>query len=570
MASQPVRHPYLLAIRSDAGDVFEHPLAIGEVRIGRSLDCGIRLVDEAISRHHALVRRQGDEVFFEDLASRNGSLVNGRPVRTLVRLRAGDVIRVGGAEIELRRATSVRLEGEAMKPMSATAVMLDATHIPGETTRRLFADIADENRALTLLTRAGSLLISHRPLPETLDAILDLCLVGFGADRAAVALLASETAEPTVAAAKGKGGATDLRVSRAVARAVVAERKALAVTDIEGDPRIASSESVRIQGVHSLACAPLWDGTRVSGLLYVDRRMGRGDYTTNDVKVLSLLANVVAVRIENARLLDESMARERLEEELNVARTIQQGLMPAGAARVTGVDVHGTCRPCTEIGGDLFDFFPLPSGRLALIVADVCGKGVSGALVAASLQAALRGGAHVDVSPSQRMAWLDEHVARHARAAGYVTAAYVEVDPATGELACSRAGHPTPLILRVDGRVEALAAGGLPLGLAPGAPHLEQRARLGPGDRLVLTTDGVLEASPGGAREPSFGEGRLIEAVRSASGAAESCDGVFDALERFTAGAPLRDDATVVVLVHGVQAPVRVQEDITGSQRRKD
>lgn len=553
------RPRYILSVRSPSGEAHERELPEGSLAIGRAADCEIRLPDDALSRRHARITRHGDEVVFEDLGSRNGSFLNGRPVRSPARMLPGDAARVGGVLLRLEWLSPVSLEGEPGGSVPAASVVIDATRMPTEETRRLFADMAEENRALGLLTRAGGLLITHGPLPETLDAVLDLCLAGFDADRAAVALLSSESAVPIVAAARTRSGATDLRVSRAVARAVVTERMAVAVTDVEGDPRVNASESVRLQGVRSLAVAPLWDGSRVSGLLYVDRQQGRGAYSETDVRLLALLANVVAIRIENARLLDEALAKERLHEELAVARAIQQGLMPAGSPRMAGVDVHGTCRPCSEIGGDFFDFFPLPSGRLALVVADVCGKGVSGALVAAGVQAALRGGAHVDVPPSQRLLWLDEHVAR-APAARYVTAAYVEVSPATGDVAFARAGHPPPLVLRSDGSVEALLTGGPPLGLAAGARLADGHARLMAGDRLVLATDGVLEASPPGRREDAFGTERLARAAQSAATARGACGAVFDALLEHVEGSPLRDDATVVVLIQGGRAPAPADE----------
>lgn len=539
---------YLQVLPPDAPP-FEAELAPGRVTIGRSRDNGVPVPDASLSRHHAVVRVEADGAWLEDLGSRNGTWLNGQRVAGSQRLAGGDRIQLGGTDIEVRRRAPVSLRPGPAAAASEPSAVVDVTRFATTGRRLEFADVAAENRALSLVSRASALLIAHRPLPEIFDAMLALALEAFDADRAAVALVPSPDAEPAVAAARGRSGPAEIRLSRTVVADVLAHARAIAVVDVESDPRVSTAQSVRLAGVNSLMCAPLWNGATVAGVLYVDRRMARGDYAENDLKVLALLANVVAIKIENARLVEEAMAKQRYEEELRVAARIQRRLMPDRPPAASGLDVHGLCRSCSEIGGDFFDFHVLPDGRLALVVADICGKGVAGALLAASVQAAIRGGIRYASPPAERVASLNRYLLEHAPVDRFVTAAWVEIDPATGEVASVCAGHPPPVVVRADGRTEKLQEGGVPLGLVPDAAYECGHSVLAPGDRLLLYTDGVLEASPAGRREPAFGADGLAAAAAAAPTAEAACREVFEALDRFTEGAALRDDATAVVVV---------------------
>jgi serine phosphatase RsbU (regulator of sigma subunit)/pSer/pThr/pTyr-binding forkhead associated (FHA) protein len=540
--------PHYLELHLPDATPSEWDLQAPEVSIGRARDNLLQLADESLSRRHALIRRDGVAWTFQDLGSRNGSWVNGVEVQRPVTLKPGDRIRLGSSELVFCRRLP-RSEQTASTLSEATAVfdVRDVADI-GEA-KGLFDDVREENRALALVSRAGALLITHAPLEETFSSVLDLALEAFGAERAAVALLPDgEDSTPELAATRGGDEDTPVRLSSTVTAAVVDERKAVVVVDVAADPRLQSAHSVRLQGVNSLMCAPLWNGSLVTGLLYVDRRLGKGKYDESDLKVLSMLANVLAVKIENERLLAEAMDKQRLEEELAVARRIQQRLLPAEPLSDENLELDGICQACAEVGGDFFDHFPLAGGRTGFVVADVCGKGVGGAMLAATLQAAIRGGTRVEARAAERLSWLNAFVHEHSPADKYITAAWVEIDPAARTVTASCAGHPPVFVLRADGRVVSLDEGGLPLGLFGRAEYEESSTELEPGDRIILHTDGVTEAAGEGRREPSFGEERLVDAVRKAGPSpTDSCEAIFTELARFTENAALRDDATVVV-----------------------
>lgn len=536
----------ILRITTPEGLSFDREVDEPEVSIGRARENWLQLPDSSLSRRHARILREPGGLVFEDLGSRNGSFINGRVTEGRVALGAGDRIELGACLLTVQQRAPVHLEEG--RPAEATAIF-DVTQLSPAGTQEVFTDASQEHRALALMSRAGTLLITHRPLDDVFAELLDLALEAFVAERAAVALLPDPDSEPEVASARDGQGSIDLQLSRTVARTVLEGRQAVAVIDVERDPRLATAQSVRLQGVRSLMCAPLWNGNAVSGLLYVDRRIGRGNYAEDDLKILSMLAGILAVKIENARLVQGALEKERLEEELDVARRIQRRLLPRDSEAGADVRVGGICRPCAEIGGDFFDHFPVAGRRHGIIVADVCGKGVGGALLAASLQAALRGGLHVEVPAAERVRWLNEFIHEHSPVDKYITAVYVEISASGGGLEYVTAGHPPPLLIRGDGQTEELTEGGLPLGLFPDAVHASSRRPFSPGDRLLLYTDGVTEAAPAGKREPTFGAERLRAAAAEAGPDPEAMTrAVFAALSEFTERAPLRDDATVVAL----------------------
>lgn len=548
----PAREPLLLRIQPPDGEAFTRPVGEAGLVLGRSSDCNVRLFDdESLSRRHCRIWLEDGEVWVEDLGSRNGTFLADAPVKARTRLRPGQRVTAGATSLSLVQAAED--EDEPSGRLHDTTAIIDVTSLSGKVQpRNLFGDLKTENRALALLSRAGAELISHRPLAEVLEAVLDLTIEGVDAERAAVALIDQDgdDAPPRIAASRGKDGAIDIRVSRTVTRQVVEQRRAVAITDVQGDPNVSIAESVRLQGVRSLMCAPLWDGSRVQGVLYADRRLGRGSYAEADLKVLSLLANVLAVKIENARLIERALEATRLEEELGVARRIQERLLPSTPPAIAEIDVHGACLSCEEIGGDFFDWVALPQARLGLAVADVCGKGVAGALLAASVQSALRGGRVLAATPADRLAWLNDFVVEHAATERFITAAWVEIDPATGRLEHSVAGHHPPLVLPPHGAMRMLRQGGLPLGLFAGSRYEQGHDRLEPGTKLVLYTDGIVEASPRGDRTTAFGVQRLAEAILAAPPDAKACcAAALSALSDFTGAAPLRDDATLLVAV---------------------
>jgi phosphoserine phosphatase RsbU/P len=265
--------------------------------------------------------------------------------------------------------------------------------------------------------------------------------------------------------------------------------------------------------------------------------------------VVTVMANIAAIRIEHARLMEEEQKRKMLARDLERAAEIQRRLLPASAPEIPGFDLAGYNAPCRTVGGDYFDFVPMPYGRLAILIGDVSGKGMGAALLVSHLQAAthlLFEEAEPLVSQISR---LNRSVSANCPRNCFITLFAAILDLRTNELVYCNAGHNPPLVLRADDKVEQLAATGFPLGILRDALYDVNYCRLESGDVLVLYSDGVTEAASPDTDE-DFGDKRLIAAVRRNRdrSSASIIEAVSAEVQAFTGGTPAADDVTLVLV----------------------
>jgi serine phosphatase RsbU (regulator of sigma subunit) len=301
-------------------------------------------------------------------------------------------------------------------------------------------------------------------------------------------------------------------------------------------------------GVRSVMAVPLAVEGRVSGMIYVDSAFAINRFTERDLQLLTLIAGVAAIRIENVRLLELQQAQKRLEHELGVASEIQLRLHPSAPPAIPGFDLMGVSFPCYQVGGDYFDFLQRHDGRHVIALGDVSGKGISAALLMSSVHAAVRAQCTTKLAPHQIVSELNEYIYENTPMNRYVTFFYSELDAATGELTYINGGHNAPLLMRNAGDVEQLDCGGFPVGIMNGSTYTEGRVHLAPGDVLVIYSDGVTESV--NEQGDEFGENRLLEVVQRHRGrsAAGLRDRIDEALQKFVGRAKSVDDLTLVIL----------------------
>jgi serine phosphatase RsbU (regulator of sigma subunit) len=289
---------------------------------------------------------------------------------------------------------------------------------------------------------------------------------------------------------------------------------------------------------------------------------GRLDYRVpvtgrDELGVLARSFNDMAANLERQR--KELIAAERLEEDLAVAREIQQRFLPQQAPGVPGLDVAGTSIPSREVGGDLFYWFTHDDGSLGIALGDVAGKSVPAALLMSNVLSALRAQAAERVDLSTSLERTNRLMIEQIEPGRFVTLFYGEADPARGVLRYASAGHNPPLLLRAGGAVEWLREGGVPLGVVPAATYRTVEIPFVTGDTLVVFSDGVTEAqgprgtapAPGGEPMPElFGDDRLLRATTVLVGrsARETLEGLLERLRAFAAGVEQADDVTIVVV----------------------
>ncbi len=551
--------------------------SLGRLRItiGRSARNDLCVPDPFASRVHAEVRREGGQYLLQDLGSANGTFYNGVRVEGEVVLAPGGRIQIGETEItfsdrtiggELSGATIEEVDMPA--PVPEATIAFDSGH---RTTSGLLEAIegartqtsgsysvnkapqksAEHSDLLALISKVGVTLLASATLDETLRQVAGLVFEAVPADRCLIMLRDDkEGAELRVRVAElreRRGEVGEIRVSRTIIDEVVWQGRSVLTSDAQHDPRFKSS-TVTFQGIRSVLAVPLGVGERIFGIIYADSPLAEARFTEDHLKVLTTLGSVAAIRVENARLIEEHLERERLEQELQLAREIQQRFQPTAPPLVSGYEMQGISFPSYEIGGDYYDFIPRPDGRMIIALGDVSGKGTAAALLMSSLHAAVHAQVASHQSIAETITAVNRYLADNIPANRFVTLFYAELDPPTGSLSFLNAGHNPPLIVHAAGTVEKLAAGGLPLGIMPDTPYREGRTQLQPGDALVIYSDGVTETQNPAGEE--YGPDRLQNVVfhNLDESAAGIRDKIEAALTKFAQGTPAVDDITLVIV----------------------
>jgi serine phosphatase RsbU (regulator of sigma subunit)/anti-sigma regulatory factor (Ser/Thr protein kinase) len=301
---------------------------------------------------------------------------------------------------------------------------------------------------------------------------------------------------------------------------------------------------------------PLISQGELVGLLNMGQRLSEQDYSTDDRRLLGDLATQAAPALRVAQLVREQQAeirtRERLEQELRVARLIQQTLLPKDVPHRAGWQVAAYYQPARAVGGDFYDFLDLDNGKLGLIIGDVTDKGVPAALLMATTRSILRTAAQSGRSPGQVLGRANDLLCPDVPPKMFVTCLYAVLDVETGQLVYANAGHDLPQQRHASGEVTELRARGMPLGLMPGMPYEELETRLEPGDSLLLYSDGIVEAhNP--ARE-MFGFPRLASLMRAHGGSGSLIDYLLADLAQFTEPEWEQEDDVTMVTIE--RAPV--------------
>jgi len=295
---------------------------------------------------------------------------------------------------------------------------------------------------------------------------------------------------------------------------------------------------------------PLVSQGELIGVLNLGPRLSEQEYSSDDRKLLDNLAAQAAPALRVGQLVRQQQAeaatRQRFEQELEVAKLIQQNFLPKELPELSGWQVAAYYRPAREVGGDFYDVIPLPEGKVGFVVGDVTDKGVPAALVMAATRSVLRASAQRLVNPGETLERVNEHLCPDMPEKMFVTCLYGVLDPETGHFRFANAGHDLPYVKTADGS-EELRARGMPLGLMPRMPYEEKETVLQPGDSLLLHSDGIVEAhSP---EREMFGFPRLKQCVADYPGGGELIDRVLSDLHAHTGpDAEQEDDITTVTL----------------------
>jgi sigma-B regulation protein RsbU (phosphoserine phosphatase) len=541
-----VRH---ILIRDGEGQSSTIPLDRDRITLGRSSASQLCYPDDAgLSRQHLALVRIANQWHVEDLGSKNGTTLNGRRVERPLPFNPGDRVSAGHLTIEFAGAeantaqTVVFVDNPESFSTTATTFVanLDAVLGPGvdDLNKTTVIQGSPQMRALI---RAGRELAENRPLSELFTVIMDLSVEAVMAGRGV--LMTIEDGELKPRAARGEG----FQISRTVRDRVIKDKESLLVRDAMMDKALKEQMSIVEQKVRSMIAVPLQTNDRVIGLIYVDTPHLMREFTREDLNLLTVMANIAAIRIEHARLVEIETTERAMAKEMQQAAQIQLGLLPKVAPTFPGLEIAGRMVPARTVGGDYYDFIAFADGRVDLIVADVAGKGIPASLIMSSLQARV----HVLFEDGEdvggKVTRLNKHTCGNCPDNRFITFFTAVVETETGQVEYANAGHNPALIVRAAGGYDTLAEGGLILGIMPTFTYQSASAQLNRGDVLVLYSDGVTEAVD--PRDQDFGEERLSSLVWALRGrsAAEIVEAVHRAVFDFAQGAPQFDDITVVV-----------------------
>lgn len=515
--------------------------------IGRGATSDLALTDPGVSRRHASLSRQDGAWCVEDLGSANGTLVNGWRVTRPTRLKPGDVVGIGAVLAEFSE------DAEAVAPQPAVqyrdegpapAVLLT---MPGTDATGAAAPVAVDEavrlRFLADFARIGTLVFDE---PALVTFIADelLALVP-RADRSVVLTREGEALVPRAARMR-TGQPTEIVASRQLLNDVMTRREAVLAIDTHADARYSESESIFALGIRAAICAPMLFQDEIYGVVQVDSASPGVPFQEADVALVLSLASQLGMALGYARLHATLVERELVERDMALARRIQQQFLPEGRLELPGFSAAVEYRPAQGVSGDFYDRIALDGGKVAVLVGDVSGKGVSAALYAAKLMTDLRYQAIGQVDPGAILSRANQVLASRDHEGMFATVAVAVIDPARGAVVLASAGHPPPYVRRADGTVTAMGEpGGAPLGLDPRARFAEYGCDLQPGDALVLYSDGIIEALD--ANQALFDEARTMAAIRESDG---TVDGILQslrqAIDAFVGRAPQSDDVTLV------------------------
>ncbi len=544
-----------LIIKNSAHPTENFPLSRLRTTIGRSARSDVCIPDAFASRLHAEVRKEGDAYWLHDLGSANGTRYNGSAVSIPLPLKSGGEIQIGETSIifedeRLRENKNATLIADNTQALDPSMTISFTRQVP--TAEILESQFSSRNELLGLISKVGVALLSSSGLDETLHQVASLVFEAVPAERCVI-MLRDETAEDgmkiSVARKRGRDETIEeVRISRTVLDEVMKNGKSVLTSDAQHDPRFAS-QTMSLLGIRSVLAVPLSiSQTEVFGIIYADSPTFESNFTEEHLNILTTLASVAAIRVENARLLEERFERERMERELELATEIQQSFQPSAPPVMDNYEFQGISFSCYEIGGDYYDFIPQHDGKMLVALGDVSGKGTAAALLMSSVHAAIHAQVAAKTSLYEMVKSVNQYLAENTPTNRFVTLFVAVLDPQTGTLQYINAGHNPPLVGRLDGQVEQLESGGFPLGILPMADFEVGQLNLEAGESLVIYSDGVSEAN--NLQEEEFGMERLIQVVSRnlKSSAAGMRDKVESALSTFTKTAAPNDDITLVIV----------------------
>ena len=483
------------------------------VTLGRHPECDVVLESAPVSRQHARILLVDGKYYVEDLNSRNGTFLNGRPLARRELLREHDQLSIcdmvfifhhGPPDLELPVAmrqddlaepTAMLIDDEEVA--SNSTVMSKVNISAGSSSLSLAANTEAKLKALLEISKSlGKALSLGEVLPKLLESLFAIFIQ---ADRGFIVLRDPAGGRLAPKAVRYRRGeeAEMIRISRTIVSRVMATKEAILSADATNDMRFDMAESIVDFHIRSMMCAPLInsEGDAI-GVIQIDTVDQRNRFSREDLDVLASVACQAAFAVENAQLHETLVREQALKRELGVAHEVLRGFLPARSPRIEQYEFFEFYEPANQLGGDYYDYIPLSGGRLAVVVADVSGKGIPASLLMARLSADARYCLASEPTPGEAVARLNRAFCEAGWEDRFVTLVLAVLDAQRHEVTLVNAGHLPPLLRRAAGKIEAVveSESHLPLGVDAATEYPQNVLTLQPREMLTLYTDGITEA----------------------------------------------------------------------------
>jgi serine phosphatase RsbU (regulator of sigma subunit) len=552
-----------LYIYPKGGEPSTYPLAARRVTIGRASSNDIVLSDQYSSGLHAVIAPGDKGYVLIDQGSKNGTFVNDRRVSGEIALVRGDEILIGSTSFFFDRDLEQRVtwvEGTTFSHSSNTIIEVkDLLKKPAAASAAMktpgggldLERFQQDQRIIAIISEVSQALIYHMDLDRLFDHIMDVLIQHLPMDRAVLMLKAEDTGafEPKVVRVlSGALRSQSIFVSQTIVRTAQERRSSILISDIQADEALKAQASVVQAQIHSAMCVPLFYNDDIIGLIYCDRASLLEQFNENDLRLLTLLANLAANKIENARLIEIEREADRIRREMVLAAEIQRSFLPRKDPVFEPYEITGSARACRHVGGDYYDYIPIDADRLGIIIADVSGVGASASLLMANLRGALHEKFPDRFDLGDLTAGLNDFIYTSSDSHCFITFFLGVLDRRTNEFSYVNAGHNPPLLVGPEDPARPLEGTGLPLGMFPAQAYGERKAVIGPGEILCLYTDGIVESRKEEREE--YGEDRLERKVRehAALPAREIMEKIFDDVFGFSGCTEAGDDMSLVVV----------------------
>ncbi len=514
---------------ANQGTTFE--LVGDKIVVGRNQECTVVLNVPAVSREHAVIRRISGKFYIEDMKSRNGTFVNNKEVTTRTLLKDNDKIKICDNLLAFfENVPKTPLPDVLQKVVDAPrdeeeeedSSTVEAT-VTGSSKQILEAQPAEK---LAMLIEIGADLSQTFHVDQLLPKIVDnLFLVFRQADRGFIILGEEGKLIPKVTKTRRvEDDDNTPRFSRKIVNRCLETGQSVLSEDASSDKQFDLSQSIADCKIRSVMLAPLLSRTsgKATGVIQLDTQDRFKKFTQDDLKLLMAVAGQAAIALENAKMHESLVARAALEQGLKAAQQVQKSFLPKKWPQSPGYDFFAHYEAAEEVGGDYYDFIPLPGSRMGIMVGDVAGKGVPAALLMAKISADARFCSLTESSVADLVFRLNELMQEAGMLDRFVTLSAMLLNPNDHTVTIASAGHNPPIIFRqADNTYQEATTrdmAGFPLGVADGIPYESVTLTLEPGDCIVQYTDGVSEARS--RDDKDFGNENIFVAlkVRAADG----------------------------------------------------